>query len=81
MIKTISKDEGKLLKRILPSYFNHVNKNRNTLISRIFGFNQLKIRRGKGEFNKIYLITIVNVFRSGLDIEFRYDIKGSLYGR
>jgi len=37
---------------------------------------QLKIFKSKTEFTKIYLVTIVNIFRSGLDIDVRYDIKG-----
>ncbi|CAD8145891.1 unnamed protein product [Paramecium octaurelia] len=81
MIKTISENEARLLRKILPRYFKYVQTHPYTLLSRIFGLHQLKIFKSKTEFTKIYLVTIVNIFRSGLDIDVRYDIKGSLYGR
>ncbi|CAD8064266.1 unnamed protein product [Paramecium sonneborni] len=81
MIKTISENEARLLRKLLPKYYQYVLTHPYTLLSRIFGFHQLKIFKSKTEFTKIYLVTIVNIFRSGLDIDFRYDIKGSLYGR
>ncbi|KAM3132411.1 hypothetical protein pb186bvf_015511 [Paramecium bursaria] len=77
MIKTISKNEALFFKKILPNYYNHLRGYKNSLLGRIFGFHQIKTNKG----DKIYLISIVNVFRSGIELDFRYDIKGSLYGR
>ena len=76
MIKTISENEARLLRKLLPKYYLYIQAHPYTLLSRIFGFHQLKIFKSKTEFTKIYLVTIVNIFRSGLDIDFRYDIKG-----
>lgn len=78
MIKTISVDEAKFLKRILESYYTHISNNFNTLISRIYGFHKMKIFKSKNDVQKIYLTVIVNVF-SNLEIDFRYDIKGIKY--
>lgn len=76
MIKTISVLEAKFLKRILSNYYHHLSANRETLISRIFGFHMMKIFKTKTDLQKVYLIVIVNVFRAGLEVDFRYDIKG-----
>lgn len=76
MIKTISTLEAKFLKRILQNYYRHIETNPQTLISRIFGFHMMKIFKSKSEVQKVYLIVIVNVFRAGMEIDFRYDIKG-----
>lgn len=80
MIKTISKDEAKLFKRILVNYYKHLSTHYNTLISRIFGFHQMKIFKSKKDIKKVYLVVIVNLFQH-LEIDFRYDIKGEEVNR
>lgn len=76
MIKTISVLEAKFFKRILENYYQHLNKYPQTLISRIFGFHKMKMFKTKTEWQKVYLIVICNIFETGLEIDFRYDLKG-----
>jgi hypothetical protein len=46
------------------------------MISRIFGFQKMKIFKSKTETEKVYLIVMCNLFETGLEIDVRYDIKG-----
>ena len=36
----------------------------------------MKIPISKTEVEKVYLVVICNLFETGLEIDFRYDIKG-----
>lgn len=81
MIKTISKNEKAFLRRIIKNYYEHIMLNPSTMISRIYGLHQMRISQTKSQVKKIYLIVIANLFISPLEIDVRYDIKGSMYGR
>lgn len=84
MLKTIRRDEFKLMKRILKQYYDHLTKdNVDTLISRIFGLHKIVFRRKhtyKTE-KKIYFCIMNNVFNTHNKIDKRYDLKGSTRGR
>ncbi|KAJ5219856.1 hypothetical protein N7468_009060 [Penicillium chermesinum] len=43
IIKTIHHSEHKLLRKILPEYYRHVEKNPNTLISQFYGLHRVKM--------------------------------------
>ena len=80
ILKTISKDEYKTLKRILPSYYNHLMKYKNSFLPKFFGCYKL-IRKVKKDHNYVYFIIMVNIFETKNTIHVTFDIKGSKIGR
>lgn len=78
IIKTIHHSEHVLLRQILRQYYNHVSKNRNTLLSQFYGLHRVKTPwSGK----KIHFVVMNNLFPPHRDIHRTFDLKGSLIGR
>ena len=77
MLKTVYPYEAEFFKKILPHYYEHLYKNRNTLLTRFLGFHGLQMAKGK----TMYFVVMNNVFKDNLDIGLKYDLKGSLHGR
>jgi len=44
MIKTQTKEEGKFLRKILPSYYAHLKANPSTLMTRFYGMHRVKMK-------------------------------------
>lgn len=61
MIKTISREEFRKLKAMLKAYYEHINSNPETLITRIFGMHMIKMRIGGIPYKK-YLVVMNNIF-------------------
>ncbi|PWY67523.1 SAICAR synthase-like protein [Aspergillus heteromorphus CBS 117.55] len=77
IIKTIHHSEHKLLRKILPEYYRHVEKNPNTLISQFYGLHRVKMAYGR----KIHFVVMNNLFPPHRDIHQTFDLKGSMIGR
>jgi 1-phosphatidylinositol-4-phosphate 5-kinase len=77
IIKTIHHNEHRFMRKILKSYYEHVQNNPNTLLSRIFGLHRVKLPGNR----KIHFVVMGNVFPPNKDIHEIYDLKGSLVGR
>ncbi|CAI8619239.1 unnamed protein product [Vicia faba] len=77
IIKTVKKSEVKVLTRMLPSYYQHVCKYKNTLVTAFLGAHCIKPVGGQ----KIRFIVMGNVFCSEYRIHKRFDLKGSSHGR
>ncbi|KAJ5110939.1 hypothetical protein N7532_001474 [Penicillium argentinense] len=77
IIKTIHHAEHKLLRKILPEYYRHVEKNPNTLISQFYGLHRVKMAYGR----KIHFVVMNNLFPPHRDIHQTFDLKGSTIGR
>jgi 1-phosphatidylinositol-4-phosphate 5-kinase len=75
MLKTISRNEFKKLKDILKSYYNHIQNNPDTLVTRFFGLHKVQWTK-MAVIHKKYLVVMNNVFRD-MDIGLRFDLKGS----
>lgn len=77
------RDEFKFLKSILKNYHDYVvNKNPETLISKIYGIHKVIFYRKKHKMSKkLYFVIMDNVFRTRHMIDHRYDLKGSTFGR
>lgn len=80
MIKTMVRKEYLFFKSILPGYYQHLANNPNTLIVRFFGFHKIIYKKGSS-LVKHYFVVMGNVFKNGLEINMRYDLKGSTHGR
>ncbi|KAJ9146346.1 hypothetical protein P3X46_028625 [Hevea brasiliensis] len=77
MIKTVKKSEVKVLIRMLPSYYQHVCRYENSLVTKFFGVHCVKpIGAQKTRF-----IVMGNLFCSEYRIHRRFDLKGSSHGR
>ena len=80
IVKTIKKDEYKLIKLILPDYFRHLKANPLSLLPKFLGCYVLT-RKFRKKRTKIYFIVMLNVFATSKHIHIRYDLKGSRIGR
>jgi len=76
VLKTISNHEFEFFKSILEKYYFHMKENENTLIQRFFGLHTMI-------FNdiKMHFVIMNNVFNTKIQINFKYDLKGSSYSR
>lgn len=83
MLKTIRRDEFKLMKRMLKAYYDHITiNNPDSMISKIYGLHKMVFhRKNKLTGKKIYFCIMNNVFNTGNKIDYRYDLKGSTLGR
>ncbi|KAL1962735.1 hypothetical protein VTN77DRAFT_9189 [Rasamsonia byssochlamydoides] len=77
IIKTIHHSEHKLLRKILPEYYKHIENNPNTLISQFYGLHRVKMAYGR----KIHFVVMNNLFPPHRDIHQTFDLKGSTIGR
>ncbi|XP_074263554.1 phosphatidylinositol 4-phosphate 5-kinase 1-like [Silene latifolia] len=77
MIKTVKKSEVKVLLRMLPSFYEHVYRYENTLVTRFYGVHCVKPAGGP----KTRFIVMGNLFCSEYRIHRRFDLKGSRHGR
>ncbi|KAJ5766470.1 uncharacterized protein N7511_004086 [Penicillium nucicola] len=77
IIKTIHHSEHKLLRKILPEYYRHVENNPDTLISQFYGLHRVKMAYGR----KIHFVVMNNLFPPHRDIHETFDLKGSTIGR
>eukprot|EP01084_Bolivina_argentea_P083125 150513_1 len=85
MIKTMSKSELDFLVQILPSYYDYMRTQKNSLIARFYGIYKLnKFRINNESKNKdISFLISNNVFYSPKNFKIieKYDLKGSTQGR
>ncbi|XP_024018111.1 LOW QUALITY PROTEIN: phosphatidylinositol 4-phosphate 5-kinase 1 [Morus notabilis] len=77
MIKTVKKSEVKVLIRMLPSYYQHVCRYENSLVTKFYGVHCVKPVGGQ----KTRFIVMGNLFCSEYRIHRRFDLKGSSHGR
>eukprot|EP00762_Andalucia_godoyi_P006455 ANDGO_02910.mRNA.1 Phosphatidylinositol 4-phosphate 5-kinase 9 len=77
IIKTLTHNEGKFFRRILPQYYQHIVANKDTMLSRFYGMFRIKPHSGR----KIRLIIMNNIFPADRPIVTKYDLKGSTLGR
>ena len=80
IIKTVTSEEEKFLRKIAYRYYNHMKKNPSSLIVRFFGLHKVRLAP---EQRYISVVVMENVFynRHQLKIHYTYDLKGSTVGR
>nr|XP_009393561.1 PREDICTED: phosphatidylinositol 4-phosphate 5-kinase 1-like [Musa acuminata subsp. malaccensis] len=77
IIKTVKKSEVKVLIRMLPNYYRHVRRYKNSLVTKFYGVHCVKPIGGP----KVRFIVMGNLFCSKYHIHRRFDLKGSSHGR
>jgi len=76
-VKTVSHSETKLLVKILPHYYRHLQTFPSSLLNRFYGCYKLKLSR----LDPIYVIVINNIFMSAPKLSSTFDLKGSWVAR
>jgi len=76
-IKTISQDEEKKLKLMLPGYLKHIKRYPDTLLTKFVASFYIKT----AQRHHIRLVAMGSIFRGGLYIDRKYDLKGSVINR
>ncbi|KAA3469633.1 phosphatidylinositol 4-phosphate 5-kinase 10-like [Gossypium australe] len=77
VIRTLRKSEVRVLLEMLPDYYNHLRRFRNTVLNKLYGAHVVKPVGGA----KVYFVVVANIFKSDLLMHRCYDLKGSLQGR
>ena len=77
LIKTMKSSEIKLLLKILPQYYKHMDFNRHSVLTRFYGLHRIGRKGGK----QIRFVVMGNVFSTDLLLHRKYDLKGSTQGR
>ena len=87
LIKTVTKSEQKIIKKLLPAYFRYLQKNPDSLLLRFYGLHALREkRRGNIPGNifsnpePLYFVVMGNLFGSAEPLQ-QFDLKGSYVGR
>ena len=80
IIKTVTSEEEKFLRKIAYCYYNHMKRNPNSLIVRFFGLHKVRLAP---EQRYISVVVMENIFhnRHQLKMSTIYDLKGSTVGR
>eukprot|EP01025_Chloroclados_australasicus_P064321 TRINITY_DN8580_c3_g1_i6.p2 TRINITY_DN8580_c3_g1~~TRINITY_DN8580_c3_g1_i6.p2 ORF type:complete len:501 (-),score=43.13 TRINITY_DN8580_c3_g1_i6:340-1842(-) len=76
-IKTMRKNEMRLLLECLPRYFQHVDKYPHTLLTKFYGLHRITAINGRA----VRFVVMGNIFQTHLKLHRRYDLKGSTFGR
>ncbi|KYQ93877.1 putative phosphatidylinositol phosphate kinase [Tieghemostelium lacteum] len=77
VLKTIPKREAKLLRELLPEYYEHIKRNPNTLLPKFFGLHRVCPKNGR----QVRFLVMKNLFTTPKVITQRFDLKGSTVGR
>merc|ERR1719320_479588 len=77
MVKTITKSESKLLRKIMPHYYSYICKHPHSFLTKFFGMHRVKPHKRKATR---FIIT-GSVFWTDLELDKIYDLKGSTHGR
>lgn len=79
MIKTMTKEESKFLRRILPHYYVHAQQNPETFLCRFYGMHRVDMPHLK---KSVYFLVMHSVTDSGDTVMTKtFDLKGSSVGR
>lgn len=76
-MKTIPHVEEKMLESMLPSYYEHIANNPDTLLTRFMAHFSVHTRRDR----HIRMVVMASIFNDQLFIDRKYDLKGSTYKR
>lgn len=77
LVKTVKREEMRLLLSMVPKYYDHVSSQENSLLSRFLGVHRVS----PWGTRNIRFIVMGNVLPSDIRLHRKFDIKGSRYGR
>eukprot|EP00658_Telonema_sp_P-2_P041044 TRINITY_DN29352_c0_g1_i2.p1 TRINITY_DN29352_c0_g1~~TRINITY_DN29352_c0_g1_i2.p1 ORF type:complete len:576 (-),score=93.07 TRINITY_DN29352_c0_g1_i2:438-2165(-) len=76
ILKTIPASESEMLRKILPTYYEHIIKNQHTLLTRFCGLHALHV-----DGKKLCFVVMQNIFQNKIPVHVSYDLKGSTVNR
>lgn len=76
-MKTIQHIEEKMLLFMLPSYYEHICRNPDTLLTKYLAHFSVQTRRDR----HIRMVVMASIFNDQIFIDRKYDLKGSTYKR
>jgi len=76
ILKTVEKNEAKLLNRLLPHFYAYFKTNPNTFINKLYGLHAIKIQN-----LEIFVVVMGNLFNTPIKIHEKYDLKFSWVNR
>ena len=77
LVKTMNSSEKKVLIKALPTYLDHLRKNPNSLIARIYGIFTVMME----DIAVVHLLLMGNLFEHVGTKESEFDLKGSSVNR
>ncbi|KAK9845966.1 hypothetical protein WJX81_007112 [Elliptochloris bilobata] len=80
LVKTVSREEARLLLARIPAYFRHCAAHPGTLLTRFYGVHRVKSLGGRLS-PKVRLVVMGNVFQTEALLHRKFDLKGSTHGR
>eukprot|EP00620_Florenciella_sp_RCC1587_P016204 CAMPEP_0182566816 /NCGR_PEP_ID=MMETSP1324-20130603/8176_1 /TAXON_ID=236786 /ORGANISM="Florenciella sp., Strain RCC1587" /LENGTH=586 /DNA_ID=CAMNT_0024780687 /DNA_START=8 /DNA_END=1768 /DNA_ORIENTATION=+ len=78
LIKTMSKEESKFMRKLLPHYFDFLRENPHTFINPFFGMHRVQM---SSFGQQVYFMVLGSVFDTKMLLHTMYDLKGSSQGR
>jgi len=82
VLKTVSEEEFRFFRKMLPTYYKHLRDHPNSLITRFYGCHKIIFyKSGIGRSKNFRFVIMNNVFSKGEKVHIRYDLKGSTVGR
>lgn len=75
MLKTITLKEYRFFRKKLADYYFHMSNYPHSLLTRFYGLHKITSTK------PLYFVVMGNVFETNLEIDKKYDLKGSKYGR
>ena len=81
IMKTISVSEYKVLLSTLREYHRYLMNHSQSLITRYFGLHKIELISANLEKKTFYFVMMKNIFKTKSALRFKFDLKGSSYGR
>ncbi|CEL92023.1 unnamed protein product [Vitrella brassicaformis CCMP3155] len=84
MIKTMTPAEARFFRSLLKDYYAYLRANPHTLLCKFYGLHGLRLTKKtfvSTKVVKLYFVVMGNFFNTPVEIQRRYDLKGSWVGR
>ncbi len=81
MVKTIPKREFDLFIKFMPKYFSYLMTNTKTLLVKYFGLHKVECLKQNQIKKTLYITVMKNLLEKIDNLDYLYDLKGSLYKR
>lgn len=81
IMKTVNKGEYKVILSTLQEYHKYLQTHPNSLITRYFGLHKIVMVSTTMKRKTFYFVMMKNIFKTKQALKFKFDLKGSSYGR
>ena len=81
IMKTVTEGEYKVILSTLQEYHKYLQSHPNSLITRYFGLHKIEMISTTMSRKTFYFVMMKNIFKTKHPLKFKFDLKGSSYGR